>query len=151
MPKTSAEFTRGLGQVLSGAKVLYDFGVEKGLTTPQELRLTVMARQEEAKKLVASGVSQRQAAKRLGVHHSTVQADLGGKSAKSGGKSANGRKSAQEIEILEKSEIKKAEAKLSTTRLQHIMLDRIFMLLAELTPSTLEKFKRRWEEEYGKK
>ena len=33
-------------------------------------------------------MSQREAAKALGVHHSTVQADLGGKSAKSGGKPA---------------------------------------------------------------
>lgn len=105
MTKTSGEFTKGLGQILSGAKALYDFGVEKGLTTPRELRLTVMARQVEAKKLIASGVSRRQAAKALGVNESTVRADLqgAGKSRKSAGKSrtrSNGREPAPAQEKL---------------------------------------------------
>lgn len=78
MTKTSGEFTKGLGLVLSGAKALYDFGVEKGLTTPEQLRLTVMARQAEAKRLVASGVSRRQAAKALGVSHQTIMRDTNG-------------------------------------------------------------------------
>jgi len=88
MAKINAEFTKGLGQVLSGAKALYDFGVEKGFTTPKEMRLTVMARQAEAKKLIASGVSRRQAAKVLGVSRQTVQNDVKGvkKVAKNGKK-----------------------------------------------------------------
>jgi len=46
-------------------------------------------------------LSQRQAAKALGVHHSTAQADLGGKSAKSGGKSATKaeRRAERELEL----------------------------------------------------
>jgi hypothetical protein len=38
--------------------------------------LTVEARPEKAKELVDSGLSQRQAAKALGVSHTTVQQDL---------------------------------------------------------------------------
>lgn len=92
---TDKEFTKLLGSHLLNAKGFYDYGVKNGLTTPEDLRLTVSKRQETAKALVNGGMSQRKAAKALGVHHSTVQADLGkagGKSASNGGKSASGRK-----------------------------------------------------------
>ena len=58
-----------------------------------ELR-DIAARKEEAKQLTApianggKGLSKRQAAKVLGVHHSTIQDDLAEKPPKSGGKTA---------------------------------------------------------------
>jgi hypothetical protein len=44
-----------------------------------QLRLTVAARQAEAKKLVGAGLSLRETAKKLGVGKSTVQEDVSGK------------------------------------------------------------------------
>jgi N6-adenosine-specific RNA methylase IME4 len=81
-------FTKIAGRFLTNVRDLVDWGIEGGHTTAEQLRLTVAARREMAAKLIEAGVSQRDAAKALGVHHSTVQADLGGKSAKSGEKSA---------------------------------------------------------------
>jgi hypothetical protein len=104
--RVSPEFTKGLGQVLTGAKALYDFGVERGLTTPEQLRLTVAARQVEAKKLIASGMSQRKAAKALGISKSAVARDVlphnGAKSAPKRGTSKP-RKAVREV-ILEEEE-----------------------------------------------
>ncbi len=67
---------------------LVNWGFDTGNTDPDNLRLTVAARRDAAVKLVESGMSQRQAAKVLGVHHSTVQADMAENPPKSGGKSA---------------------------------------------------------------
>jgi hypothetical protein len=89
MAKPNPEFTKGLANVLVGAKTLLDYGIESGQVSPEQLRLTVMARQAEAKKLVASGVSRRKAAKVLGVSRQTIDNDVGGqKLAKSGKKLA---------------------------------------------------------------
>lgn len=52
-------------------------------------RLAVLDR-ERWRAEVEGGMSQRAAAKMLGVHHSTVQADLADKSPSGGGKSATG-------------------------------------------------------------
>jgi hypothetical protein len=52
---------------------------------PAERKLALGAR---LRKLHMDATASGEAAKALGVHHSTVQADLGGKSAKNGGKSA---------------------------------------------------------------
>ena len=57
-------------------------GIQSGAINPN------MQRKAVARQMVDSGMSRREAAKALGVHHSTVQADLGEKSAKNGGKSA---------------------------------------------------------------
>jgi len=53
------------------------------------------------------------------------------------------------IESAEESEIKKAEAELCSTELQNIMFDRVCRIIAEMTPRTLSRFKRYWEENYG--
>jgi transposase len=62
------------------------------------------ARRETSAKLIESGMSQREASKVLGVLHSTVQADLGRKSAKSGGETATkaDRRAQREMELASK-------------------------------------------------
>jgi transposase len=51
---------------------LVDWGVESGQIDEQQLRLTIEARREKARELVDSGLSQRQAAKVLGVDQKTI-------------------------------------------------------------------------------
>ena len=51
-------------------------GIEGGHTSQDRLRLTVAARREEAAKLIESGLSQRQAAKVLGVSKSALNRDV---------------------------------------------------------------------------
>jgi phage N-6-adenine-methyltransferase len=70
---TDARFTKLLGAHLLNAKEFYDYGVERGLTTPEDLRLTITKRQEIFRELVNGGMSQRQAAKALGVPESTIR------------------------------------------------------------------------------
>ncbi len=69
-------FTAIAGNLLGDLRDLSLWGIEEGLTTMAELRLTIPARQEKAKELVASGLSLRQAAKALGVGKSTVDRDV---------------------------------------------------------------------------
>jgi hypothetical protein len=71
-------FTKLLGDHLLNAKGFYEYGIERGLTSPEDLRLTIAKRAETAKALVAGGMSQREAAKLLGVSHQTVMRDVGG-------------------------------------------------------------------------
>jgi hypothetical protein len=54
----------------------FDWGIEEGHTTQEQLRLTIEARREKTKELIDAGMSQRQAAKALGVGLGTVQRDL---------------------------------------------------------------------------
>ena len=81
---------------LKTAKHLTETLVNEGVADPGRLQyqLTKPSRQELAKQLKASGMSTRAIAKQLSVHHSTIEADLGGKSAKKGGKSATKKKHA---------------------------------------------------------
>ena len=51
----------------------------------EQLRLTVAARRETAAKLIEAGMSQREAAKALGVGQSTIRDDLRGTHSKSSG------------------------------------------------------------------
>lgn len=92
MIKLNDQFTKGLGQVLTGAKVLYDFGIEKKFTTPEAMRLTVQARQATARAMVKSGMSRRAVAKALGVSHPTILKDVGGKKVTTRGKKATASK-----------------------------------------------------------
>jgi N6-adenosine-specific RNA methylase IME4 len=69
-------FTKIAGRLLTGVRDLVDWGVAEGHTTEQKLRFTVAARRETAAKLIKAGMSQRQAAKVLGVKHTTIQRDL---------------------------------------------------------------------------
>jgi transposase len=55
---------------------LVDWGIEEGHTTAEKLRLTVEARRETVAKLIKGGMSQRGAAKALGVDEGTVRNDL---------------------------------------------------------------------------
>jgi site-specific DNA-methyltransferase (adenine-specific) len=71
------EFTKLLGNHLMNAKGFYDWGIDRGLTSPEDMRITIAKRKETAKQLVDSGMSRRQAAKALGVAESTVRNDLG--------------------------------------------------------------------------
>jgi N6-adenosine-specific RNA methylase IME4 len=69
-------FTKIAGKILTDVRDLVDWGVETGHTTQDKLRLTVAARKETAAKLIEGGMSQRQAAKALGVGEATVRRDL---------------------------------------------------------------------------
>jgi transposase len=84
------EFTKLLSNQLLNARGFYDYGVKRGLTTPEAFRLTIARRQDVAKALVNGGMSKREAAKQLGVSHSTVVQDVNGgrNSSKSGKKSS---------------------------------------------------------------
>lgn len=82
-------FTKIAGKILTDVRDLVDWGIETGHTTQESLRLTIAARREVATKLVGAGMSQRQAAKALGVSKDTIRNDLdGGKVAKGGDKVA---------------------------------------------------------------
>jgi N6-adenosine-specific RNA methylase IME4 len=69
-------FTKIAGKLLTGVRDLVDWGIEGGHTTADALRLTVEARRKTATKLIESGLSQRQAAKLLGVSAATINADV---------------------------------------------------------------------------
>lgn len=92
-PKIDEVFTKLLGNQLLNAKGFYDYGIERGLMTPEALRLTVEKRQERSKALIQSGMSQRQAAKALGVSRGTIERDIGGSK-----KAINGSKKASQKE-----------------------------------------------------
>jgi len=64
----------------------YDYGIKRGLATPEDMKLTIAARQKTAQTLVNGGMSQRQAAKALGVDPKTIRNDVGKKSPGSGEK-----------------------------------------------------------------
>jgi N6-adenosine-specific RNA methylase IME4 len=72
------DFTRIAGKLLGTVRDLVDWGIEGGHTTAEQLRLTVAARREIAATLIEAGVSQRDAAKALGVSRGAIQRDLGG-------------------------------------------------------------------------
>jgi N6-adenosine-specific RNA methylase IME4 len=69
-------FTKIASGLLVGVRNLVDWGIEEGHTTADKLRLTIQARRETATKLIEAGLSQRQAAKVLGVDEGTVRNDL---------------------------------------------------------------------------
>jgi N6-adenosine-specific RNA methylase IME4 len=70
------DFTDIASKLLTGVRELVNWGFDTGNTTPEKLRLTVAARQEAAVKLIAGGMSQREAAKVLGVDQKTISNDL---------------------------------------------------------------------------
>jgi ParB family chromosome partitioning protein len=79
-------YTKLLSDHLLNAKGFFDYGVDRGLTTPESTRLTIIKRQQEAKRLVNSGMSQRKAAKALGVDKRTIGRDVGQNAPQSGAK-----------------------------------------------------------------
>jgi ParB family chromosome partitioning protein len=70
-------YTKLLTDHILNAKGFYEYGIDRGLMTPESVRLTISKRQEEAKRLVNDGMSQRNAAKLLGVPRRTLRRDLG--------------------------------------------------------------------------
>ena len=73
---TDKEFVGIAGDLINVTKALYEYGIARKLMTPEDMRLTIAKRQETAKALVESGMSQRQAAAVLGIPRSTLQEDL---------------------------------------------------------------------------
>jgi N6-adenosine-specific RNA methylase IME4/DNA-binding CsgD family transcriptional regulator len=73
---TDKNFNKLLGDHLLNAKGFYDYGIEQKLITAESLRLTIAERQEQVKALVNGGMSQRKAAKALGISQRQVQRDL---------------------------------------------------------------------------
>jgi hypothetical protein len=92
MKRSDPEFTKLLGNHLINAKGFYDWGIGHGLTSPEEVRLTVEKRKEMAKQLVDGGMSKRKAAQALGVSEGTVRGDLSAQKS---------RKNAQELRTIE--------------------------------------------------
>jgi N6-adenosine-specific RNA methylase IME4 len=89
----SARFTKIATDLMLDVKSLVNWGLDTGNTTEDDLRALVLQRnpvlrREAAIRLIESGVSQRKAAKILGVDHKTIQNDLANKSPKSGEKVA---------------------------------------------------------------
>ena len=82
------DFTKIATQAILNAKALCEWGIQGGHTSADQLRFTIEARKEKARELVDAGMSQRQAAKVLGVNHKTIQNDLARESPKSGEKVA---------------------------------------------------------------
>src|SRR5262245_41337842 len=77
-------FTKIAGRLLTDCRDLVDWGIDVGHTTADQLRLTIAARRETAARMIEAGMSQRQAAKALGVSKATVTRDVGSKRPKSG-------------------------------------------------------------------
>jgi len=82
--QTDDLFTKIAGKLLTDVRDLVGWGIDGGHTTAEQLRLTIAARRETASNLVKGGMSQRQAAKALGVSHQTVMRDIGPKGDKDG-------------------------------------------------------------------
>ena len=97
-------FTKIAGKLLTNVRDLVHWGIEEGHTTVEQLRLTVAARRETAAKLIEGGMSQRQAAKLLGVSHTQIQKDVAPNVPKSGKKVATKaeRRAQRERELADK-------------------------------------------------
>jgi N6-adenosine-specific RNA methylase IME4 len=98
-------FTKIAGKLLTGVRDLVDWGIEEGHTTQEKLRLTVQARRETAAKLIEAGMSQRAAAKALGVGKGTIHRDLtqkGAESAPERGATKAERRAERELELASK-------------------------------------------------
>jgi N6-adenosine-specific RNA methylase IME4 len=96
------KFTKIAGGILANVRDLVDWGIEGGHTTAEQLRLTIEARREQAKRLIDAGLSQRQAAKALGVSKSQLDRDLphkGAKSAPKGGATKSEHRAQREFEL----------------------------------------------------
>lgn len=73
---TDPIFTKELAGLLGHAKGLADWGIERGHTTAEQLRLTVEARREKVRETYAAVQSVRDTAKLLDIPKSTVHRDL---------------------------------------------------------------------------
>ena len=74
--KTDEQLTKIIANFLGTTNQLYDWGHERGLVSPDELRLTITGRKEMTKLLAANGMSQRQIAQQTGVSQMQVSRDL---------------------------------------------------------------------------
>jgi hypothetical protein len=63
---------------LLNAKGFYDYGIKKGLTSAESVRLAAVERRPLVKGMIESGMSQRKVAKAFGVSHTQIQKDLAG-------------------------------------------------------------------------
>ena len=101
---TDKTYTRLVADHIVNAKEFFDWGIKKKLFKPEAIRLTVSARQQEARKLIASGMSPRKAAKALGVHRRTVERDVAQNAPKSGARRATKaeRRAEREVELAAK-------------------------------------------------
>jgi transcriptional regulator with XRE-family HTH domain len=68
--------TKTTGDVIAALSAHVSVLVDRGLVEPDKLRLKIEARKEKAKELIDAGMSQRQAAKALGVDERTVRRDM---------------------------------------------------------------------------
>lgn len=70
------KFTRIAAGLLTNVRDLVDWGIDGGHTTPDQLRLTVVARKEQARRLHDAGLSVREIAAALNEPKSTIHDDL---------------------------------------------------------------------------
>jgi hypothetical protein len=75
--KTDEQLTKIIANFLVNTRELCDWGSERGLVSPNDLRLTISKRIEFTKLLAANGMSQREIAKQTGVSQEQVRRDLG--------------------------------------------------------------------------
>jgi hypothetical protein len=85
--KLNDKITKSLGDLLVAVRDHTDSLVTENIVKADALRLTIAARAEEAQRLVDSGMSQRGAAKVLGVDKRTIGRDLGHNAPECGAKS----------------------------------------------------------------
>ena len=107
-------FTKIAGKLLVGVKDLVDWGVAGGHTSYDQFRLTVEARKQKAAKLIENGMSQRTAAKVLGISHTQIYRDVAPKVPKTGTKGATEPKSRKRQ--------KKREEKIGQENLRNALL-----------------------------
>jgi N6-adenosine-specific RNA methylase IME4 len=95
------DFTKIAGKLLTNVRDLVDWGIEGGHTTAEQLRLTIAARREMAAKLIEAGMSQRDAAKALGVGQAQIRRDLSpkGSETKQKGSTKAERRAERELEL----------------------------------------------------
>jgi N6-adenosine-specific RNA methylase IME4 len=100
----SDDFTKIASELLVNVRELVNWGIDTGNTTPEQMRLTVAARREAAVKLIDGGMSQREAARVLGVNQSTIRDDLRENHSKTEGKPLTKaeRRAARERELADK-------------------------------------------------
>jgi N6-adenosine-specific RNA methylase IME4 len=77
MTEPDDKLTALTGNVIAAVRDQVRHLVDVGLVQADKLRLTIEARREKAQELIDFGLSQREAAKELGVDRSTVRRDLG--------------------------------------------------------------------------
>lgn len=140
------DFTGIYRGLIIGMKDLGQWGSDEGHLDVSKLQLTIGARREEAKRLVDGGMSERAAAKVLGVERSTIQRDLGKKKQHGANSSKNGANSST---ATEEEDPDLPDQKILRARYQRALLSDALGAIAEMTRKTRKEFFVQLREKYG--